>query len=60
MAIQVYRKGDTHTVRGIKCELRNIDIKYRETFLKSGEWVDDPSKLKKKPGPKKKVDAEED
>ena len=57
MAVQVYRKGNTHTVRGVECELRNIDVKYLETFLKSGEWVSDPSQLvRKKPGPKKKVD----
>lgn len=43
--IQLYRKGDTHTVRGIKCELCNfsngeLEYQLNEGWLKSPEDID--------------------
>ena len=42
--IQLYRKGCTHTVRGIECELGNFQATELETMLSDG-WVKDPSEL---------------
>ena len=38
MAIQLYKAGDTHEVRGVKCEVGNFDIGELDTQLKNG-WV---------------------
>ena len=50
--IQLYKKGNTHTVRGIKCEVCNFNLNELEHRLKEG-WVKDPSELviEKEEGP---------
>lgn len=46
MALQLYRKGNTHTVRGIECEVINVSLAEHFQLLESGEgWVRDPSEL---------------
>jgi len=46
MAIQVYKPGNTHTVRGVECEALNINIGSLSHYLengyykKEGEWLE--------------------
>jgi len=47
MAYQIYRPGTTHTVRGIQCELKNVEqeIQFRDHledgwYKSPGEWED--------------------
>jgi len=46
MAIQVYKPGKTHTVRGVECEALNINIGSLNHYLengyykKEGEWME--------------------
>jgi catabolite regulation protein CreA len=42
--IQLYRKGDTHEIRGVTCEVCNFDISMMNEMLKEG-WVKDPAEL---------------
>lgn len=44
MAIQLYKQGTTHTVRGIECEVKNFDFDDMALKLSQG-WVKDPSEL---------------
>ena len=44
MAIQLYKQGTTHTVRGIECEVKNFDFDDMALMLSQG-WVKDPSEL---------------
>ncbi len=44
MAIQLYKAGDTHTVRGIECEVCNFDLAELDLRLSEG-WVKDTSEL---------------
>lgn len=44
MKIALYRAGDTHTVRGIKCEVCRCEFLVMEDRLKEG-WVKDPKEL---------------
>lgn len=44
MALQLYRKGDTHNVRGIECELVNIRHDQVDEYLAQG-WVRDPKEI---------------
>ena len=46
MAIQLYRKGSTHTVRGVECECKNFKTGDLTLLLKEG-WVTDPSEIDK-------------
>lgn len=47
MAIQLYREGDTHTVRGILCELKNFDASELDYQLKQG-WLTSPEDIGEK------------
>ena len=51
MPLVLYKKGTTHEVNGVKCEIGRFE--YDELFdrLKEG-WVNDPDKIEK---PVKKV-----
>jgi len=44
MAIQLYKTGTTHTVRGIECEVCNFSPRELDLRLSQG-WVKDPSEL---------------
>lgn len=44
MAVQLYREGSSHTVRGIECELCNFEISQMEYQLKQG-WVKSPEEI---------------
>ena len=44
MTIALYKSGDTHTVRGIKCEIIRCEFLQMEDRLKEG-YVKDPSEL---------------
>jgi len=44
MAIQLYKAGTTHTVRGIECEAKNFAPREMDLMLSQG-WVKDPSEL---------------
>lgn len=39
MSIVLYRKGDTHTVKGIRCELKKIDPEYFSGVPESGWFL---------------------
>lgn len=41
MDIQLYKEGNTHTVRGVPCELCNFHIEDMESALKDG-WYRKP------------------
>lgn len=56
MAIQLYREGSTHTVRGVDCEIGNFQPIEMEAMLKEG-WVKDPSEIGVE-APKKPVKEE--
>lgn len=51
MAVMVYREGDSHEVKGVKCEAARIEIRSLQSHLDQG-WVVDPSTLYKKSQPK--------
>jgi len=42
--IQLYKSGNSHTVRGIECEVKNFDFEEMELMLSQG-WVKDPSEI---------------
>ncbi len=44
MAIQLYRAGNTHTVRGIECELCNFDACEMDYQLNAG-WCKSPEDI---------------
>ena len=44
MAVALYRKGNTHTIRGIECEMQRFDNQHFESYLQEG-WVIDPKLL---------------
>jgi len=44
MAIQLYKAGDTHEVRGIKCEVRNFTNQEYGYWLENG-WYLDPKDI---------------
>lgn len=44
MAIQLYRKGSSHTVRGIECEVCNFAPASLDGMLADG-WVTSPEEL---------------
>lgn len=44
MSAQLYKKGNTHTVRGIDCELKNFDLAEVDYQLKNG-WFLSPEEL---------------
>ncbi len=44
MAIQLYREGTTHNVRGIECELMNCDIADLNYYVDQG-WSTSPETL---------------
>ena len=48
MAYQVYRKGESHNVRGVQCELKNIKPSELEEYLSNG-WVTSPNGLNDEP-----------
>lgn len=44
MAIVLYREGDTHTVRGVQCEMGRFDLNEMQTMLDKG-WKKSPDDL---------------
>lgn len=48
MACRLYRKGDTHEVRGIKCEAQKFEAHEVPVQLKNG-WFTTPQAAYKKP-----------
>lgn len=49
MAIQLYRKGNTHTVRGVECEVQNFSLAESLQVLQSDEgWVRSEQELVEK------------
>jgi hypothetical protein len=47
MSIQVYKKGDTHTIRGVSCEMATFPVSYLHQALKQG-YVTSPSDIESK------------
>lgn len=55
--ITLYKKGSTHIVKGVECEIKNFNIDELESAKKEG-YVTDPKDLNKKPkrkSPKKEA-----
>ena len=53
MAVMLYKKGDKHEIRGVKCEMKRFPIAHMQTALKAG-FVTDPKELiQKKAKPSK-------
>lgn len=50
--IALYRKGDTHTIRGIQCEMQRFPNHQLHNMLNCG-WSTSPEALKRKPRTKK-------
>lgn len=48
MAVLVYRKGESHEIRGIKCEMARIEVRSLQNHLNAG-WVTDINDLVSKP-----------
>ena len=48
MAVQLYKKGDTHVIRGVKCEMAVFPVPYMHSALQQG-YVADPQDLIEKP-----------
>jgi len=44
MSIALYRKGSTHEIKGITCEIGTFDAQELDAKLKEG-WHTDPAKL---------------
>lgn len=44
MAITLYREGDTHTVRGVQCEMGRFELNEMQTMLDKG-WSKSPDGL---------------
>lgn len=57
MSVVLYKKGTTHNVRGVECEMQLFNIKSMSGALDSG-WVTDPTKLAKKEEAPKEVKEE--
>lgn len=55
MAIVLYRKGDSHVVRGVACEASRFEVSSLKNALAAG-WVVDPSQIDKAPT-KEKADT---
>ena len=56
--IALYKKGNTHTIRGIECEMGRFQNRELEARLNEG-WKIKPEDLVEKRGrPKKKVEPE--
>jgi len=47
----LYRKGNTHIVDGIECEVARVSIDALDTYRSDG-WVDNVSDLMQQPEPK--------
>lgn len=45
MAIKLFRKGGTHVVDGIECEIRLFDVKYGHSFVGIDGWCADINDL---------------
>ena len=52
MAVQLYKKGNTHTIRGVECEMVTYPVSYLHSALQQG-YVTDPQKLVEKPAEEK-------
>ena len=45
MAFQVYKEGSTHTIRGIECDLMNVNtVSSAQAMLKNG-WYSSPEEI---------------
>ncbi len=44
MAIQLYKEGTSHNVKGVECEVKNFNISELEEKLAEG-WVKSPSEI---------------
>lgn len=55
--ITLYKKGDTHTIKGVQCEIKNFKVDELD-YAKSLGYVTDPAELNKpKPKPRAKPKA---
>ncbi len=61
MGVQLFKKGDTHVFKGIKCTFEVFPVEFLEAQLKDG-WTADINDLveKRKPGRPKKVEDNAD
>lgn len=48
MAVQLYKKGNTHNIRGVECEMVTFPVSYLHSALQQG-YVTDPQTLVEKP-----------
>jgi hypothetical protein len=48
MAIKLFRKGNTHRVNGIECEVRLFPVKYGQSFVGVDGWCVSVEDLEKK------------
>jgi len=55
----LYRKGSTHRVDGVDCELIRVELAALDTFRQDG-WVDNIEDLDKKPKAKKNENKDSD
>ncbi len=65
MAIQLYRAGNTHTVRGIECELKNftpnsLDAMLDEGWLKSPEEIGNDKQIEESDQDERQEESSED
>ena len=51
--IQLYKKGDSHTIKGVKCAMESFPVSLLKEKLKEG-YVADPTELEVKPEEKPK------
>ena len=45
MAIKLFRKGNTHNINGIECEVRLFDVKYGGSFVGVDGWCSSPEDI---------------
>ena len=45
MAIKLYRKGTTHNINGIDCEIRLFDVRYGNSFAGVDGWCLKPEDI---------------
>lgn len=58
MAIALYRKGNTHIIKGVECEMTHCQASSLNSMLNAG-WTNDVQSLKaKKRSRKSKADVE--
>jgi hypothetical protein len=55
MAIKLFRKGNTHNVNGIECEIRLFDVKNGRSFIGVDGWCADIEDLEKKEPPEEVI-----